>query len=101
MLTYKHIRWKLDALPLKGHFRRDLLPLKGQRNHQSHVKGNLVTQRKTNAIQTALRLVLAAGELSKDEYRSGDRSGTWKHEALTRKGLDLLSGLCPDMEITQ
>ncbi|KAG5194523.1 hypothetical protein JEQ12_013320 [Ovis aries] len=44
MLTYKHIRWKLDALPLKGHFRRDLLPLKG--------------------------------ELSKDEYRSGDRSGT-------------------------
>ena len=30
-LTYKHIQWRLDILLLKGHFRSNLLALKGQR----------------------------------------------------------------------
>lgn len=73
-------------------------PWKVRENYQSHsVKGeNLVTQRKTNAFQTGSRLVLVAGELSKDEYRSGDRSGTSGNTVghSLQKRTWSLSGLC-------
>lgn len=62
--------------------------LKGQKTISHSVKVQPGHSKENKCYPNRTRLVLVAGELSKDEYRSGDRSGTsgntWGHSLQKR-----------------